>query len=119
MSYLPRPGISLASARRQVDALKRKLALVLAQYRLKQVADHIVELWNIAVAKKKPRPDAVDCVRIVADAGFRPKSWNVLHGYIDHCWCYGLLPDVAGIIGKLLPPGKKATPAAALSILSR
>ena len=34
MSYLPSPGISLASARRQIDALKRKLDRVLAAYRL-------------------------------------------------------------------------------------
>ena len=105
---------ALASLRRQVDALKRKFARVLPVLRLRSAADHIVKLWNIAVAKKKPRLDPVDCVRVIADAGFRPKSWNPLHGYIEQCQRYGATPDAGEIIGKLFPPGKKTDPSAIL-----
>ena len=68
--------VTLASLRRQVYALKRKFARVLPILRLRSAADHIVKLWNIAVARQKPRLDPVDCVRVIADAGFRPESWN-------------------------------------------
>ena len=105
-----RPGITLASLRRQFEALKRKYARVIAAAVLKPAADHIVELWNTAVAKKRPVPDPVNCVRIMADAGFRPKTpktWNFLHEYIDRCERYRLFPDADGIIEKLLPPGER------------
>ena len=112
------PRITLASLRRQFEALKRKYARVIAAAVLKPVADHIVRLWEIAVSKpapypdtgKQPVPDPVDCVRIVSDAGFRPttpKTWNALHGYIDQCQRYRYVPDADEIIEKLLPPGKK------------
>ena len=112
------PRISLASARRQVKALKRKLDRVLAAYRLKSAANRIVKQWNIAVANKQPRPDPIDCVHIIADAGFRPKSWNILHGYIDHCQRYNLLPDAKEIINKLHPPRKLASLVAVLTNLA-
>ena len=50
MSY---PGITLASLRRQLNALKRKYARLLAVAHLKPVTDQITELWNIAVAKER------------------------------------------------------------------
>ena len=108
------PRISLASLRRQVDPLKRKLARVLPVLRLKGAANHIVKLWNIAVAKQKPRPDPIDCVHVITVAGFRPEPWNPLHGYMDHCQRFRITPDAQEIIGKLFPPGRKADPAAIL-----
>ena len=112
------PRISLASLRRQVDALKRKLDRVLAAHRLKSAANLIVELWNIAVANKQPKPDPIDCVHIIADAGFRPKSWNILHGYIDHCQRYQIPPAAKEIINKLHPPRKLASLIAVLTNLA-
>ena len=110
MFTLYRPGITLASLRRQFEEIKRKYARIIAAAVIKPVADHIVELWNIAVAAKLPVPDPVNCVRIVADAGFRPKTpktWIALHEYIDHCERYRLLPDADEIIEKLLPPKQR------------
>lgn len=109
------PIISLASARRQVEALKRefeafkrKHSRLIAARVLKPAADHIARLWEIAVEKKKPGPDAVDCVHIIADTGFRPLNrWNDLHEYIDHCQRYRMVLDPEEIIEKLLPPGRK------------
>ena len=113
MLQLYRPP-SLASLRRQIDPLKRKLARVLPTLRLRSAAGHIVKLWNIAVAKQKPTPDPIDCVHVISSAGFRPESWNPLHGYIDHCQRYRTTPDAGEIIGKLFPPGNKPVPSAIL-----
>ena len=104
--YPGHPGISLAAARRQIDALKRKLDRILAAYRLKAAVSQIVRLWEIAVEKKKPVLDPIDCVHKVRKAGFRPESWNVLHGYIDHCQRFSLTPGFDEIIDKLSPPRK-------------
>ena len=75
--YVPR--VSLASVRRQFEVLKRefetfkrKHARVIAAAMLKPVARRIVRRWETAVEKKKPVPDPVDCVHIVAGSGFRP-----------------------------------------------
>ena len=78
--------VTVRSLRRQFESFKRKYARAIASIILKPVADEITRLWAIAVAKKQPVPDAIDCVHIVADSGFRPlTTWNALHGYIDHC----------------------------------
>ena len=106
---------SLASLRRQVNALKRKFARVLAAYRLRLVANRIVELWNIAVAKTQPVPDPIDCVHIVADAGFRPKSWNPLHAYIRNCRRYDTSPAAEEIINRLIPPKQRVNPSTILA----
>ena len=106
MLTLGLPRISLASARRQVEALRRKLDRVLAAYRLKAAVSKIVRRWEKAAEKKKPAPAPMDCVHIVADAGFRPESWNPLHGYITHCQRFRLSPDAGEIIDKLRPPKK-------------
>jgi len=108
------PRITLASLRRQVDALKRKLARILPTLRLRSAADQIVKLWNIAVAKKKPKPDPIDCVHVISGAGFRPESWNPLHGYIEQCHRYHATPDAREIINRLFPSGKKPNPSAIL-----
>ena len=71
MFTLSLPRISLASARRQVDALRRKLDRVLPALRLRNAASRIVRQWDGATPEK-PGPDPVDCVRIIAGAGFRP-----------------------------------------------
>ena len=102
-----KPRITLRSLRRRFEALKRKYARVIAASILMPVANQIVVLWNIAVAKKQPKPDPVDCVHIVAHAGFRPKSWNSLHGYIDHCERYHTSPGADEIINHLLPPKQR------------
>ena len=52
MFTLDLPKISLASARRQIDALKRKLDRILAASRLKSAVNRIVRLWEIALEKK-------------------------------------------------------------------
>ena len=114
MLSLYTPRVTLASLRRQVDALKRKLARILPTLRLKSAANQIVKLWNIAVAKKKPKPDPIDCVHVISGAGFRPESWKPLHGYIEQCQRYRTTPDAQEIIGKLFPPGTKANPSAIL-----
>ena len=104
MLSLYRPGITLTSLRRQFEALKRKLDRLLAASRLKSATSRIVRLWEIAVEKKKPLPDPVDCVHIMARAGFRPESWNYLHGYIDHCQRFRAVPDAEEILSKLSLP---------------
>ena len=90
----------------QFENLKRRYARVIAAAWLLPPADQITELWNIAVAKKQPKPNSVSCVRMVADAGFRLKTWNALHGYMTVCRRYGGSPDFLEIIQKLLPPKK-------------
>ena len=54
---------TISSLRRQVEALKRKYARVIAAAVLKPVADKIVNLWDIATAKKQPKPNPLLCVR--------------------------------------------------------
>ena len=39
-------------------------------------------------------------------SGFRPESWNPLHGYIDRCQRFRLTPEFGEIIDKLRPPRK-------------
>ena len=97
-------GTTIGSLRRRLEALKRKYAREIAAAVLKPVAQKIVNLWDIATAKKQPKPNPVDCVRKVADAGFRLKTLNALHGYIDSCERYGGFPDADEIVNKLLPP---------------
>ena len=96
--------MSLSQLRRQVNALKRKLDRFLAAYNLKSAAHRIVERWNTALAAKQPAPDPVDCVHIIADAGFRPKSWNPLHAYIDQCQRYRAAPGAEEILNTLNLP---------------
>ena len=116
------PIIPLSALRRQVDALKRKLDRVLAAYNLKSAAHRIVQRWNTAAEKpahssdtgkdtrkkKNPDPDPVDCVHIMAEAGFRPQSWNPLHAYIDQCQRYRAVPDAQEILNTLNLPRKLA-----------
>ena len=102
-------GISLASIRRQIEALERKCARQLAIYRLKPAVDQITELWNIAVAKNQPKPDPLTCVRKVVDAGFRLPTFTALHTYIKDCRKYGKFLDAKEIADKLFPPGKKVS----------
>ena len=97
---------TISSLRRQIEALKRKYAREIAAAVLKPVASQITRLWEISVAKKQPKPNPLDCVRKVADAGFRLKTLNALHGYIDSCERYGGFPDAGEIINRLLPPKK-------------
>ena len=104
----------ISSLRRQFEALKRKYARVIAAAVLRPVANQITRLREIAVAKKQPKPDPVDCVHQVVKAGFRLKTLNALHGYIDGCQRYGGFPDPEEIIQKLLPPQKPVTLSAVL-----
>ena len=105
-------GISLATIRRQIEALERKCARQLAMYWARPVADQITELWNIAVAKNQPVPDPLSCVRKFAEAGFRLQTFTALHTYIKDCRTYGNFPDPREILEKIFPPGKKVSLAA-------
>ena len=100
-------AVTLASLRRQVDALMRQCARQLAVHRLRPIADQIVELWNIAVANKQPKPSPIFCVRRVAEAGFRLQTYLALHIYIENCQRYGRFPDAGEVADKLFPPGSK------------
>lgn len=111
MSY---SGITLASLRRELYALKRKYARVFAVAHLKPVTDHIAELWNIAVAKKKPKPDPIFCIKKIADAGFRITSLKALHIYLKDCRYYNEFPDAQKIAARLFPPKKKVNLSAVL-----
>ena len=114
MFRLYRPGITIASLRRQFEALKRKYARVIAAAVLKPIADRIVRLWEIAVERKQPKPNPLLCVRKVADAGFCLQTFKDLHIYVDDCQRYGGFPDADEIINKLLPPGVKVNLSAVL-----
>ena len=98
-----RRGASLASIRRQVDALKRKFAPELAIIRLSRVANEITELWHIAIANKQPKPDPYACVRKVADAGFRLHTYMAFEKYLQRCIDDDRRPVIRGIITTLLP----------------
>ena len=110
------PRIPLSSLRRQVDALKRLWDRVLPALRLKIAVNHIAQLWEIAVAKQQPKPDPIDCVHIISDAGFRPESWNPLHAYLEHTDRYRRIPDPKEIINKLNPPKNLASMVAAIQV---
>ena len=99
--------MTLYQLRRQFETLKRKYAHVIAKACLLPVANQITELWNIAAAKKQPKPDPLSCVRRAADAGFRLRNFNVLHGYFADCRHYGSFPDALEIVHKVFPPGKR------------
>ena len=98
--------MTLSQIRREIEALKRKYAREIAAAVLRPVANQITRLWEIAVAKKQPKPNPLNCVRKVADAGFRLKTFNALHSYIEDCRTYGGFPDAEEIINKLLPSKK-------------
>ena len=101
------PRITLASLRRQFEALKRKYARVIAAAVLKPVADEITRLWAIAVEKKQPKPSPILCVQKVIKAGFRLNTLNALHGHIQRCRRYGGSPNPEEITNHLLPPKQR------------
>ena len=82
-------------------------ARVMALAHLKPVADPILELWNIALAKQKPAPDPVSCIQTVAGAGCRLRNLTSLHAYMKSCREYKAFPSGEEIAAKLFPPGKK------------
>ena len=63
----------------------RKYARELAVYRVRPVADQIIDLWNTAVASEQPGPNSVACIQMIVRAGFRVSNLNVLHGCLDDC----------------------------------
>ena len=101
--FLPRT--SLASARRQVAALRREFDRVLPALRIRIAANSVVQEFEEATPEK-PAPDPVDCVQIMSGAGFRPESWNPLHSYIEHCLRYRRTPKYGEIIARLNLPRK-------------
>ena len=105
---------TLSQIRREIEALKRKYARQIAAAVLKPVAGKIVNLWDIATAKKQPKPNPMLCVRKVVDAGFRLHTFNALHSYIEDLRTYGGSPDADEIINKLLPPKKSVQLSAVL-----
>ena len=96
--------MTLASLSRQFEALKRRYARVIAAAVLTPVADQITQLWEIALANKQPKPSPLDCVRKVADAGFRLHTFTPFHTYLKDCERYGDFPNAREIINKLFPP---------------
>ena len=98
---------TLSSLRRQIEALKRKYAREIAAAVLEPVADKIVNLWDIATAKKQPKPDPLLCVRMVVKAGFSLHTFKALHGYMEDCRYYGGFPDADEIVNRLLPPKQR------------
>ena len=107
-------GVTISQIRRQIEALKRKYAREIASAVLSPVVDQIVELWNIALAKKLPKPDPLSCIRKVVKAGFRLQTFKALHGYLEDCRYYNYFPDPEVIIQKVFPPGRKVELAAVL-----
>ena len=105
---------SISQLRRQFEALKRKYARVIAAAVLKPVADKIVNLWDIAVSKKQPKPTPILCVQKVVKVGFRFDTYTSLHIYLEDCRNYGGFPDALEIINKLLPPKKPVNLSAVL-----
>ena len=99
--------MTIYQLRRQFETLKRKYAHVIARACLRPVANQIIELWNIAVAKEKPKPDPISCVKKVVDAGFRITSLKAFHIYMKDCRYYDEFPDAREIADRLFPPGKK------------
>ena len=107
-------GITISQIRREIKALKRKYAREIAAAVLSPVVDQIVELWNIALAKKLPKPDPLSCVQKVVKAGFRLQTFKALHGYLEDCRYYNYFPDPEVITAKVFPPGRKVELAAVL-----
>ena len=95
--------MSLSHLWRRVEALKRKLAPELAIISLRPLAEEISILWAIAVARKQPPPDPIACVRKVADAGFRLKTYMAFYKYLERCRYDNRQPCVRKIIAALLP----------------
>ncbi len=98
---------TISSLRRQIEALKRKYAREIAAAVLEPVANKIVNLWDIATARRQPKPNPLLCVQKVVKAGFRLKTFKALHGYIEDCRYYGRFPDADEIVNKLLPPKQR------------
>ena len=94
---------TISSIRRQIEALKRKYAREIAAAVLEPVANKIVNLWDIATAKKQPKPSPLLCVQKVVKAGFRLHTFVALNAYLDNCRRYGGFPDADEIVDKLLP----------------
>ena len=99
--------MTLYQIRCQIEAIKRKYAREIAAAVLEPVADKIVTLWDIATAKKQPKPNPLLCVQKVVKAGFRLKTFKALHGYIEDCRYYGRFPDADEIVNRLLPPKQR------------
>ena len=107
-------GLTVAPIRRQFEALKREFAHKIAVAHLRPVANQITELWEIAIAKKQPKPSPPSGIRMVTEAGFRLQNFNMLHGYLDDCASYDWFPNPLEIIERLFPPNKKVDLSAAL-----
>ncbi len=106
--------MSLYQIRHQIEALKRKYARQIAAAVLKPVANKIVNLWDIATAKKQPKPDPLLCVHKAVKAGFRLHTFTALHVYLEDCQRYGGFPDANEIINRLLPPQQRVELSAVL-----
>ncbi len=105
---------TISSLRRQIEALKRKYAREIAAAVLKPVASKIVNLWDIATAKKQLKPSSLLCVGKVVKAGFRLHTFTALHIYLEDCRRYGGFPDADEIVDKLLPPKQRVELSAVL-----
>ena len=98
---------TLSQLRRQFEALKRKYARQIAAAVLRSTASEITRLWEIAIARKQPKPSPLLCIQEVVKAGFRLTTFNKLHAYLEDRRRYGGVPEADEIINRLLPPGKR------------
>lgn len=94
---------SLSEIRRQVDALRRRLAPELAFLRLRKLAEEFCCQWDTAVTNHQPPPDPHPFILRVANAGFRLNTFMALHKYLDRCRDRNSNPQSRDIVSNLLP----------------
>ena len=94
---------SLSEIRRQVDALRRRLAPELAVLRLRKLATEFCCQWDTAIANHQPAPAPHPFILRVAGAGFRLNTFTTFHKYLDRCREDNRHPQPSDIVSKLLP----------------
>ena len=94
---------SLSEIRRQVDALRRRLAPELAVLRLRKLAGEFCSQWDTAITNHQPAPETHPFILRVAGAGFRLNTFMALHKYLDRCRDGNNYPQPRDIVSNLLP----------------
>ena len=94
---------SLSEIRRQVDALRRRLAPELAVLRLHKLAKEFRFQWDTAIANHQPAPEPHPFILRIAGAGFRLNTFMALQKYLDRCRDRNNHPQPRDIVTNLLP----------------
>ena len=94
---------SLSEIRRQVDALRRRLAPELAVLRLRKLAEEFCCQWDTAIANHRQTPEPHPFILRIAGAGFRLNTFMALHKYLDRCREGNSHPQPRDIVSNLLP----------------